>query len=330
MIWIWFFVSAGVVLVAGTTLTRYADVLCERFGLGRFLIGILLLGVVTSLPELITSVVSVARFGAADLAAGNIFGSNNFNPLLLVAMDISYRQGSLTDRVIFSRSHAISAGGSILLTMIVLAEIVWGARPLAGALSWGGALVFALYAVAIRLLSRREDTVNLAVSAKGQRDIDLPSAQKMWLMLFLSIVLVVVGSVMLTESAETIAEITGWGRTLVGSLLLAIVTSLPEAVVTLSSLRMDSVGMAVGNIFGSSLFNIVILVICGFFYPLGMMLDVVSLDQIGIGLMSVVITGVATCGIFWKQKPVWAGLGIDSWVMLMIFLCGNYLIHWKS
>lgn len=326
MIWIQFVLSGLGIVVAGTLLTRYADILCDRYRLGRFLIGILLLGMVTSLPELITSLVAVVRFAAADLAVGNVLGSNNFNPLLLIAMDVFYRRGLIAHQVTPLRSHSLSAGCAILLTGIVLFEIHFGAQPLWGSLSWGLMLVVVGYFIGVKLLSVAEIKPAVAETATETKS-ELPSLGKMWGMLVLSSALVLISSMFLTEAAESIAELTGWGQTFVGSLMLAVVTSLPEAVVTIAALRMGATEMAVGNIFGSNMFNITILAVCGVFHSGGLFLDAAAPEHMLTGLMSVVITGVALWGIHQKNKFAFLGLGVDSWMMLSIFLFGNYWIY---
>ena len=83
MAWITFIVSAAGIVYAGVLLTKYADILSDRLHLGKTWVGIVLLGFVTSLPEAITSLISVVSLTADDLAIGNLFGSNNFNPMLI-------------------------------------------------------------------------------------------------------------------------------------------------------------------------------------------------------------------------------------------------------
>ena len=77
MYWIEFIISSVVIIVAGVRLTKYADKLSEQTNLGKAWIGIILLGVVTSLPEAVTCIVSVASLDAYDLAIGNLLGSNH-------------------------------------------------------------------------------------------------------------------------------------------------------------------------------------------------------------------------------------------------------------
>ena len=80
MVWLKFAVCCAVILVAGTRLSKYGDVIAEKTGMGRVWIGAVLLAAVTSLPELMTGISSVAFVGEPNLTIGDLFGSNLFNP----------------------------------------------------------------------------------------------------------------------------------------------------------------------------------------------------------------------------------------------------------
>ena len=84
-----FLICAAVIIVAGTFLSKYADAIAELTGLGRLLIGSVLLAGATSLPEL-TVDISAVRLGAVDLAVGDLLGSSLMNLLILAVVDLSY------------------------------------------------------------------------------------------------------------------------------------------------------------------------------------------------------------------------------------------------
>ena len=109
MCWIQFIISSVFIVFSGIKLTKYADIISDRLGWGKVWIGVLLLGLVTSLPEAITSFASIVYLQADNLAIGNLLGSNTFNPMIIVVLDILYRGGSVTNAVKTNRSHDISA-----------------------------------------------------------------------------------------------------------------------------------------------------------------------------------------------------------------------------
>ena len=111
MVWLKFLLCIILVLFAGTKATRYADVIAEKTGLGRVWIGLLFLGMVTSMPELITGVSSVTLLGEAgipDLGLGTLLGSCIFNLSILAVLDVLYRDGPVLNQA--SMRQIASAG----------------------------------------------------------------------------------------------------------------------------------------------------------------------------------------------------------------------------
>src|SRR5688572_5218469 len=157
MIWLEFIVCAALIIAAATVLSRYADVLAEKTGLGRAWIGGILLAGVTSLPELASGISAVAWLDAPSLAVGAILGSCLFNLLLIAFMDITYQPGSILGKV--AEGHSLAAGLGILLLGIVVAAALIG--PDLNSVGGFGVGVFSLavvvlYAVGARLIARFE------------------------------------------------------------------------------------------------------------------------------------------------------------------------------
>ncbi|HAS27894.1 MAG TPA: cation transporter, partial [Dehalococcoidia bacterium] len=92
MIWLKLLLCCLIILFAGTKLARYGDAISERTGLGRMWIGLILIGLVTSMPEMVTGISSAAFVGQPDLALGNFWGSCIFNLSILAVLDIFYRK----------------------------------------------------------------------------------------------------------------------------------------------------------------------------------------------------------------------------------------------
>ena len=98
MLWIQLAIAAGIILVTATQLTKSADVIAFKTGLGRSFVGVILLATATSLPELGTGISSVRLVGGesgANLAAGDAFGSNIFNLMIIGVLDLIWRKGSI-------------------------------------------------------------------------------------------------------------------------------------------------------------------------------------------------------------------------------------------
>jgi len=117
-----FAVTALALLVAAPFLAGSANTIAEQSGISTTFIGTTLLGITTSLPELVTAIAAV-RLGAFDLAVGNLFGSNAFNMAAFFFVDLAYRGGPLLNEV--SDAHAMTGLWSILLMNVALMGIIY-------------------------------------------------------------------------------------------------------------------------------------------------------------------------------------------------------------
>src|SRR5512139_887427 len=145
MLWIQFIVCVIIVVAASSVLSRYADVIAEKTGLGRAWVGAILLAGVTSLPELVSGVTAVTALHAPNLAIGGIVGSNLFNLTLIAVMDVAYQPGSILSRA--QDGHILSGGLGILLMGLAVTA------PLLGpAVSGWGVLGVSVISISIILV----------------------------------------------------------------------------------------------------------------------------------------------------------------------------------
>jgi len=330
MHWIEFLISASIIIYAGIRLTIYADKLSDELQLGKVWIGIVLLGLVTSLPEAITSLVSIVSLGADNLAIGNLLGSNNFNPMLIVVIDVMYRQGALTTDIQPSSLHKVSACFAILLSGIVIVDIVFNVPVLnirGMSLSAGSLMIAVCYFVGMRKLALLS-TEQSVISPSSERPVQQNTVMiRIWIQLLINAVLVIVGAMWLARSANIIAQQTGLGGTFFGSIFLAFVTSLPELVVSISALRLGSLDLAIGNIFGSNMTNMFIVFVCSLFYRGAPLLGAVSKVHVITAALSILLTYVAVKGIFIRNKKTVFGLSLNSLIMIVLFLIGTGILY---
>ncbi len=265
-----FIVVALIVVLSGIRLSLYGDALGDRTGLGSGLIGLVFLAAVTSLPELVVSLTSVIKnmdnlATGADLATGNMLGSNIFNLLILALMALIYPR-KFKPQTMESTHTASTVYGLIMLALFSIAflttHVTAMSVPLLGC-SWP---VLAL-PIAYGIMIRREH---------GQRGIEaqeqLPSesrlaqlpAARFYSVLGLLCACIIGGGILLSLLGGRMAlppEQGGFGleASLIGTLFLAISTSLPELVISFSSVRMGFLDMSVGNVLGSNMFNLLII-----------------------------------------------------------------------
>ena len=160
--WMWgkFFISAALVILGGIKLTRYADIVSDEFRLNKTWTGMVILGIVTSFPELAASLASVVFVNAPNLAIGNISGSININLMIVVLMDIFYRKGSVTSQIHKTKSYEFSIAFFGMMASIVVIEIFL-ANYLnifaLGPISYGSLAIVLIYVFGARIIFESSD-----------------------------------------------------------------------------------------------------------------------------------------------------------------------------
>ncbi len=242
---------AGLLLLiaGGEGLIRGAVALAERLGLSKAFVGIVVIGFGTSLPELLVSV-RAATVGVPGIALGNVVGSNIANVLLILGIAALIRPQRVTGQV-------LRRDGSFLgvATLVMTAALLW--LPL-GALA--GALMIGAFALFIGHCYRTEQVV-----AHDSDDPPLPEAdgaRKLAIAILMSaagIVGLAYGAALFVESATTLAEDFGVPEAIVGLSVVAVGTSLPELVAAIVAAYRRQTELVVGNIIGSNLFNLLLI-----------------------------------------------------------------------
>ncbi len=328
--WLKFFVSAGLVVFAGVKLTKYADIVSDRFSISKVWVGMILLGVATSLPELTATIASAVGLNAPDLAVGNIAGSVNFNLMIIVVLDFLYRKGSITGQIQSKKTYEWSAAFYAVLSLIVVLEIFFASKARLigiGSVSLGNILIVGIYILSSKYIFKVDSDQQAVESVRHKITKD---DQVLFIKIALGAGAVILGGIWLADVCDKIAIVTGLGRTFVGTMLLGFVTSLPEIVVSVSALKMGALDLAFGNIFGSNMFNILILSICEMTYAKGFLFENVSKAHIMMMTLSVVLTTILIAGIKKGKKKEFLGFGIDSILMIICFAIGmNFLYHLK-
>ncbi|MDP8265277.1 MAG: hypothetical protein P9M12_07395 [Candidatus Aceula lacicola] len=326
MVWLKFIISAGLVVFAGIKLTKYADILSDRFSISKAWMGMILLGAITSLPEATASIASAAVFHAPNLAVGNIAGSVNFNLMIVVLMEFVYRKGSITAQIQTKRTYEWSAVFYSLLSSIVVIEIFLSSKTnliAFGPISLGSILIVVFYFLGSKFIFKKEanDKSNSVKRVVTSQD------KILILKMAAGAFAVILGGVWLSDSCNQISAITGLGQTFVGITLLGFVTSLPEIVVSVSALKMGAFDLAFGNIFGSNMFNILILAICEIVYRKGPIFAAVAQTHILMMTLSVVLTTILIVGIRKGAKKTFFGFGFDVILMMICFAIGMKFLY---
>ncbi|HRK02001.1 MAG TPA: hypothetical protein PLH57_05000 [Oligoflexia bacterium] len=305
-----FLLSAGVIIVAGSLLTRFADKIADVTGWGRMFVGSLLLAGATSLPELMVDIKAV-RIGLPDLAVGDLLGSSLFNLLILSVLDFAFP--SAFRRTAFSPKflhHSLAAILTIVLTAIVGLGVATRLETSflgIGVFSWATIIIY-LYGLRLIFLDKAEqDLVNGAPVPEGRAAEPNSGSAKFSSIVgafsgyFASAFIIVLAAPYLVEAADQIATQSGLGHTFVGTTLVALATSLPELIATLSAFRIGSPDLALGNIFGSNAFNMILFAPLDFMYP-GALFSSVRAVHAVTAFSIVIATGVAVMGQLYRKK----------------------------
>jgi cation:H+ antiporter len=328
MVWVEFLLCVALIGLAGVKLSRYGDAIADKTGLGGTWIGVIMLASVTSLPELVTGISSVTAANAPDIAAGDVLGSCVFNLLLIVLLDFLHRGESVFRRA--SQGHILSAGFGIMLIGFAGFNILLAEKGATAAV-WHVGLytpaILILYLVSMRSVFRYE-AEQIQQFAEAEADSYPGLTLRGAVVRYVAAALVVLlAGVWLPFVAKALAVQMGWHLSFVGTLFVAFVTSLPELVVTVAALRLGAVDMAIGNLFGSNLFNIAILAVDDIFYLPGPLFEAVSATHAISAFSAVMMTGVAVVGLLYRPRTrVLKTVGWASIFLFSVYLINSYLL----
>ncbi|MGD9116405.1 MAG: sodium:calcium antiporter [Dehalococcoidia bacterium] len=327
LVWLQYLACLAIILFAGTKLARYGDAIGEKTGVGGLWIGLVLLAAITSVPELVTGVSSVALVGLPDLAVGTLLGSCLFNLTLIALLDFLCRKTPVLSRV--RMRHIASAAIGVVLLAVVGGTMLAGEALSAVKLGWVGVpsiLIIIFYLVAVRQLfvyERRHP-----VKSEGELPrYDNLSLKAVWFRFSLAAAAVIGAGIWISFVGDDIAASTGWGASFVGSLFLAIGTSMPELVVTVAALRLGATDMAVADILGSNMFNIAIIFAVDLFYTKGSILSSVANSNLITVAMAITASLLIIFGLrFRRQRKL---LFFSSWYsppLLALYVLGAYFL----
>jgi cation:H+ antiporter len=323
-----FAAASLVILFAGVRLARYGDALGAKTGVGGTWMGLVAMAMVTSLPELVTGVSSIALYSLPDVAAGDAIGSCMFNLLILALLDVRHPE-PISARV--HQGHVLAAAlGMVALGLAALTMLAGGHMP---ALGWIGVSSFAfiaLYVFGVRLIfgyerARAAELTREVGGADGYAELSL--AKTAWLYLAHALLLVAAATY-LPGAAEQLALATGLGQGFVGSSFVAISTSLPEVVVSIAAARIGAIDMAVAGLFGSNMFNVAVLGLDDFVYRDGVLLARVSRVHLVSLVSAIVMTAFAVIGMTYRARRKRLLLSWDTLFIVAMYLVGVVLM-WK-
>ena len=315
------------VFYAGRQLTIHGEELAEQTGLARAFVGVILLGLITSLPELISTIGAAALVKEPNLALGNIFGSNACNLAILAFLEIITATKNMAHTM--DRDNLLTAFLSLIMISLASMAVVirghWHLGPLdVFSLAIGGCYIIGMSMLyRFQKLQISPDERHLPPPPAEIKQHDLARLKKK---IIKSAAIIVLAALILSFTADHIARATGWGSTFVGNFILAIATSLPEMAVTYGAIRIGSFAMAAGNIFGSNIFNIAILVVADLFYFPGSLYHQAQNGQTMIAMVGILLASIYLFSTFYGIKRRLLTIRMDSLIVIITYVCGMYML----
>ncbi|NNE86572.1 MAG: hypothetical protein HKN27_00725 [Silicimonas sp.] len=328
-----FAVCAAAVWYAGARLAYLADALSDRFKLAKSLVGLLLLSLATSLPEVATTL-SAAVQQAQELVLNNLFGGVALQTAVLAMADF-WARGAITN---YPRkaNHALEAILLVLLLSITLIALNLGEPFAFYRVGAGSVLIAVVYTAAIWLLRRYDDASDwVPVDLPDPDPLPFPAptglaqaknSTMLWQTASACVFILVFG-IFLVMFAERIAVQSGLGAGFIGVTLLATATSLPELTTTITAVRIGAYTMAISNIFGSNLIMLVLVLPADVLYRSGPILRGAS-QTVTLSLMfGITVTALFLIGLIVRRKPRLGVLGLDS-VFVLITFAGSLVAYY--
>ena len=327
--------AAGAVWFAGTRVVGYADQLARATGIGSGIIGLVLLGAITSLPEIAVGV-SAAWSGVPALAVNNLVGGIAMQKAILAGIDGFIGKQALTV-IAASPSLLLQCGFGIFMLAIVAMAIVAGDSPLGGIGWWAWSLPLA-YLGSVWMISAARanpawlprDTPADAGAADGQeqeakRDGGIALRGVAVGIAATGAVIFVAGFV-LSYTADALAGQTGLGANFVGAALLSLATSLPELSTVIAAMRLRRYEMAIGDIMGTSMFNLLLIFVVDAIYAGPPVLGQAGTFSLFAVLLCILMSTIYLIGLVERNNRTIARFGIDSLLILLVYGGGMLLL----
>jgi cation:H+ antiporter len=328
-----FVASGAIVWIAGTRMADYASRIGTKAGMSQAFAGFLLLGGATSLPELAT-VSTSAYFGDAALAVNSLLGSVAMNVLLLAFADAVIGRDALTSTP-GSPTVMLQGVWGILLLAIALVGIASGEFEVYGIGVWSASLLPG-FLIAVWLtsgyskrapwtLTRKHRLASSAAAHSDGEDAE-PLGELLAKALAASAALLIAGY-LLSRSGDAIAEQSGLGTGLVGFLLVGLSTSLPEISSMVGAVRRRNYDLALGDVLGTNLFDLVLIPVADVIYLRGAILKEAGAFEMVAALLGIILTAIYLIGLLERRDRTILRMGYDSLAAILLYTAGVAVLY---
>lgn len=325
-----FAVCALVIGLAGTRITEVVDQLADRTGIGEAAAGAVLLGFSTSIGGSVLSV-TAAWNGKAELAVSNALGGIAVQTFFLAVADMVYRRANLEHAAASVPNMIQNALLIMLLALIMITPLVpevtlWHVHI-------ASPLLFILYIYGIHLAQSAHNrpmwTPTQTQETREDQPDDtsrMPSMARLWVEFTLLFVVLGLAGWTLEPAATVIAAETGLTQTVVGVMLTAISTSIPELVTSIAAVRRGALTLAVGGIIGGNAFDTLFMAASDIAYRDGSIYHTMTESaQLWVSL-TLLMSAVLMMGLLRRERQGPGRIGVESVVLILLYLSGAALL----
>ncbi|SDQ92490.1 cation:H+ antiporter [Curtobacterium sp. UNCCL20] len=340
-----FVAGAAVIWIAGIQLSKTTDVLDDRLHLGSALGGLIVLAVATNLPE-IAITVSAAASGSIEVAAGNILGGIALQTVVIAVLDVFGRRGKGVKPITY-RAASLGLVLEAIVVVAVLAVVIAGSQLppdlIALRLTPDVVLIAIIWLVGLFLVqgagkglpwhqdgaapdtttphpsshrTRKSATATATATATKQ-----PSTAKAAVVFSVSALATLVAGVVLERAGDAASSQIGLSGVLFGATVLALATSLPEISTGLQAVKQGDDNLAVSDIFGGNAFLPVLFLVATLISGKAI-LPQANASDVYLTAIAALLTLVYAVGLVFRPKTRIAGMGVDSFVVVLLYLAG--------
>ena len=325
LIFLKFIICAVLILFAGKRVAKYGDVIAEKTGLGGFWVGLVLVAVATSLPELFTGISSVALVNAPGLAIGNLFGANSYNLLNIALLDILSKGTPILSAL--SPTQLLTAVLTLIPAMLATLGIIMPSKSIFGISIWNIGIcsiaIFISYIITVRFLFKAETHQKKSETSHKEKYADI-TLEEAYSNFARAALIIIVSGIWLAYIGKELSGILKLNQSFVGSMFMGLATTLPEITVSIAALSIGARDIAVANMLGSNLFNFSIIFVDDIFYRKAPILEAVSTEQIIPASVVMAMTAVIIIAIAIKAKRKFLNISWYVPLLVIIFLAGTY------
>lgn len=294
---------AVLIVFLSIKLSDYIDLLDKKTNISGVFLGAVLLAIITSLPELFTSLSSVIFLKETGMVIGNILGSNSFDILILGVCILAFYKKYKADVLDF-RAHLVVCIGLVCMYISLIVPLLLGEHQLdLGNINICFVVIAVIYGIVLWRMPKKDNEIEIQPIEVSQTEAkkvgtvkspvkELSVKQIVFRFIVCSVLLVAV-SIFITYATNDLASYFNLETSTAGVLFLAIATSLPEVVSTLALCYKGNFDASFGNILGSCLFNTLVLTISEIIYFRGSILvplDFASIKLVILNFISVFAT----------------------------------------